>query len=75
MDALQQQLVEALILARLALDHVAAVPVNRVEIDRAKALAEAAIQAAIRNALDRALLRDEDNTEEGALQPSNPHRA
>ena len=58
MDALVQKLVEALVLARLALDHIDVVPGNLAEITRAKELAEAAIQAAIEDRLNRALSKD-----------------
>lgn len=58
MDALIQKLVEALVLARLALDHVDDIPANMTEIARAKELADAAIQAAIADGLNRALSRN-----------------
>ena len=66
MDGLQRQLIEALIISRLALEHVESVPVNIGELARAKELADAAIRVGIHDALHRALLGvDEDNEEEG----------
>lgn len=58
MDALIQKLVEALVLARLALDHADVIHGDITEITRAKDLAEAAIQAAIEDGLNRALSRN-----------------
>lgn len=60
MDALIKQLVEALVLTRLALDRVDAIPLNTVEIDRVKEMAEAAIQAAINYELRRTLLSESE---------------
>lgn len=55
MDALIKQLVEALVLSRLALDRADAIPLDTVEIARVKEMAEAAIQAALKYELDRTL--------------------
>lgn len=59
MNALIKQLVEALVLSRLALDRVDVIPLNTAEVARVKEMAEAAIQAAINYELGRALLSKE----------------
>lgn len=63
MDALIKQLVEALVLSRLALDRVDAIPLNTVEIARVQEMAEAAIQAAIIYQLGRTLSESEERPE------------
>lgn len=67
MDALIKQLVEALVLSRLALDRVDAIPLNTVEIARVKEMAEAAIQAAINYELGRTLLSESEEKPESPL--------
>lgn len=62
MDALIKQLVEALVLSRLALDRVDAIPLDRVGIAQVKEKAEAAIQAAIKYELDRTLPNESEES-------------
>lgn len=64
MDALIKQLVEALVLSRLALDRVDAIPLNAAEISRVREMAEAAIQAAINYELGRTLLSKGEDGED-----------
>jgi hypothetical protein len=67
MDALQQQLIEALVIARLAFDRVDAGADNLAEISQAKEMAEAAIRATIQDSFDRALLSGgDDNAQKDA---------